>query len=242
MTAISQLVTRLRRRLEEEGGFTLIELLVAMSLLTIVMVIFLSALLGAQTTISRASARSASNDQARLAVEELDREIRSGNVLYDPSNCPPPPVTPTGPPTCDVVNGITPGMSLLVYTQTNANSRNPGNQCVQWRITPVDSTGVSQLQRRDWSVNWQTDGIVDGWRDIADDIVNRQPPGGGTQQAAFALDPALAYGGRVVEITLLTNGDPANSESQTVTTETEVTGRNTEYGYPSNICSTIPPY
>ena len=128
-------------------------------------------------------------------MQELDREIRSGNVLYDPANCPPPPVDPSGGPTCDPAEGITANMTLLIYTQTNANSRNPGNQCVQWRISP-----------------------------------------------AFTLDPTSAFGSWVVGVTILTNGDPANGESPTVTNTTELTGRNTEYGYPSNICTTIPPY
>lgn len=235
-------VCLLRRRLKSEAGFTLVEMLIAMSLLTVVMVVFLGALFTSQTTVARSTARSTSNDQARLALQELDKEIRSGNVLYDPANCPPPPVNPSGGPTCYVSEGITQNMSLLVYTQTNANSRNPGNQCVQWRITPPDSSSLSQLQRRAWSVNWQTDGIVLGWRDIADNVVNRQPPGGGPATPAFSLDPANAFGGRVVQVTILTNGDPANIESPTVTDTVEITGRNTEYGYPSNICTTIPPY
>jgi prepilin-type N-terminal cleavage/methylation domain-containing protein len=235
------LILSIRRRLRSQAGFTLVEMLIAMSLLTIVMVVFLSALVTSQTTVNRSTVRSISNDQSRLAIQELDKEIRSGNVLYDPANCPPPPVDPSGPPTCDPAQGITQNMTLLIYTQTNANSRNPGNQCVQWRITPV-SGGLSQLQRRAWSVNWQTDSIVFGWRDVAVNVVNRQPPGTGTAVPAFALDPAAAYGSRVVQVTILTNGDPNNTQSSTVTNTTELTGRNTEYGYPSNICTTIPPY
>jgi hypothetical protein len=151
-------------------------------------------------------------------------------------------VDPAGPPTCDPAEGITQNMTLLIYTQTNANSRNPGNQCVQWRITPVSTDGLSQLQRRAGSVNWQTDSIVFGWRDIAVNVGNRQPPGSGTAVSAFSLDPEAAYGSRVVKVTILTNGDPNNAQSSTVTNTTVLTGRNTESGYPSNICTTIPPY
>jgi prepilin-type N-terminal cleavage/methylation domain-containing protein len=238
---MAQIIRLLRSRVKSEAGFTLVEMLIAMSLLTIVMVVFLSALFASQTTVNRSTARSTSNDQARLALQELDKEVRSGNVLYDPSNCPPPPVSPGGPPTCFPSDGITQNMSLLVYTQTNANSRNPGNQCVQWRITQPDANGLSELQRRAWSVNWQSDGFVFGWRDVADNIVNRQPPAG-SATAAFTLDPAASFGSRVVQVTILTNGDPANTESPTVTNTAAITGRNTEYGYPSNICTTIPPY
>ena len=233
---------RIRPAVRTQAGFTLLELLIAMMILMIVTGIFVPSLIQAQSTISRSSARSISNDQARLAIEELDKEIRSGNVLYNPSACPPPPGNPNGPPTCDAANGITANMSLLIYTQTNANTRNPGNQCVQWRINAVDATGVSRLDRRSWSVNWQTDGIVSAWRDVADNVVNRQPPGGGAAVNAFSLDSTPSYGSRAVQITILTNGDPKNSQSRTVTTSTEITGRNTEYGYPSNICTTIPAY
>src|SRR6476620_2825080 len=119
---IAAALTRVRRRLRSQAGFTLLEMLIAMSLLTIVVVIFLSALATSQTTVNRSTARSVSNDQSRLAMQELDREIRSGNVLYDPANCPPPPVDPLGGPTCDPAEGITGNMTLLIYTQTNANS------------------------------------------------------------------------------------------------------------------------
>jgi hypothetical protein len=147
-----------------------------------------------QTTVNRSTPeRVSSTDQSRLALEELDKEIRSGNVLYDPANCPPPPVDPSGGPTCDPAEGITGNMTLLIYTQTNANSRNPGNECVQWRISAVSADGLSQLQRRAWSVNWQNDGILYGWRIVADNVVNRQPPDGSSAVPAFTLDPTSAF-------------------------------------------------
>src|SRR5207253_5872781 len=125
-----------RRRLRLESGMTLAELMVTMSVLSVVLAMFLTILISVQNAVGRESDRSQSNDQARLAVEELDKEIRSGNVLYDPSLA--------GKAwSDDAANSIYPGMSLLVYTQTNAVTRNPGNRCVQWRI----NNGV--LQRRD---------------------------------------------------------------------------------------------
>jgi len=57
-----------------------------------------------------------------------------------------------------------------------------------------------------------------------------------------ALDATAAFGNRSVQITILTNGNPSDRTSATVRTVTEITGRNTEYGYPSNICTTIPSY
>src|SRR5213082_2833490 len=101
--------------------------------------------------------------------------MRHGRIRTTPA----PSVTSGTSPSRDYTGGITQNITFLVCTQTNANTRNPGNQCVQWRITPVDSLGLSRLERRSWSVNWQNDGIVSDWRDIADNVVNRQPPEGG---------------------------------------------------------------
>jgi type II secretory pathway component PulJ len=206
-----------RRCARDESGWTILEIVVTMLMFSIVTVIFMSVLASVQGTVNRLSGRSASNDQARLAVEELDREIRSGNVLYDPAL------------ENDAGHGVYAGYSLRIYTQTNAESRSPGNQCVQWRV--IDQ----QLQRRAWSVNWRTDGIVTDWRLVAEKIMNQSQG-----VAAFTLDSFASYGNRIVNITILAQG--ASSSGQTVRISEAVTGRNTEYGYPNNICTDIPPY
>jgi prepilin-type N-terminal cleavage/methylation domain-containing protein len=217
----------LRRRLRSEEGMTLMELMIGMLILSIVLAIFGTVLSGVQRAVNRQSDRSSSNDQARLAVEELDKEIRSGNVLYDPSL--------VGQPwSDDPANGIYPNMSLLVYTQTNAVTRNPGNKCVQWRIVN------GELQRRDWATTWQVDGNVSSWRVVADHIVNQPNPPTPPTVKAFQLDPDPNKGGRTIIVTILVNQNAVSG--QTVRIQQSLTGRNTEYGYPSNICSTIPPY
>jgi len=191
----------------------------------VVMVVFLSVMASVQRAVARDTGRSLSNDQARLAVEELDREIRSGNVLYDPTL------------ENDPANQVYPNMSLRIYTQTNAETRNPGNQCVQWRILPAGSPlGSDELQRRDWSVNWQTDGIVSTWRNVADNIVNNDAP----TTPAFVQDLSPGFGGRIINITIVANANAASGRN--VVIRDSITGRNTEYGYPNNICSVIPPY
>ena len=186
------------------------------------MAIFIPMLSSVQDAFQRQSDRSANNDQARLAVEEIDREIRSGNVLYDPAL------------ENDPSNSIYPGMSLRVYTQTNASTRTPGNQCVQWRV----ASGV--LQKRSWSITWQVDGIVSAWRSIADHIVNQPTPPTPPTTPLFRIDPDPAKGGRTIVVTLQENQNPVSG--RTVVIQEAVTGRNTEYGYPNNVCSTIPPY
>jgi type II secretory pathway pseudopilin PulG len=197
---------------------TLIELMVSMAILSAALVIFLGTLASIQVAVDRQGNRSINNDQARLAAEQLDHEVRSGNLLYDPAL------------ENDPANGIYPGMSLRIYTQVNANVREPGNQCVQWRILN------SQLQERRWGIDWRNDPTtVTHWTVVAHGIVNQQvsPP-----TPAFAQDPTK--GGRTIIISFLVSANP--DAGTNVLIKESVTGRNTEYGYPSNVCADIPPY
>jgi prepilin-type N-terminal cleavage/methylation domain-containing protein len=236
-------MNRFLGRLRGEDGFTLLELIVATAILGVVMVIFTAVLASVQTAVGRETDRSASNDQARLAVEQLDREVRSANVLYDPA------LEGTQPGhTTDCLNWNTcPGMSLRVYTQSNAGQHNPGNRCVQWRITTAQQQNVNDtawlpevLQRRDWAVNWRDDPgtLVDGWRTVASDIKNRTLS---PTVVAFTRDESNAkYGKRILKIVIMAN-DSAGA-GQPVEVDASISGRDTEYGYPQTICDDIPPY
>jgi hypothetical protein len=129
-------------------------------------------------------------------------------------------------------------MNLIVYTQTNATTRNPGNRCVQWRISGTF------LERRDWRTDWRTasgSNAVSDWRVVAEDVVNRAPPETpSTPVPAFVLDTSqVAYGNRIMAVTILSNEHP--STGKTVRITSSVTARNTEFGYPSSVCSDIPP-
>ena len=201
---------------------TLIELTISMALLSIAAIVFLSTLVFVQRAVSRQGARSVTNDQARLALEEMDHEIRSGNLLYNPAL------------ENDPANGIYAGMSLRIYTQTNANIRTPGNQCVQWRI--LNKT----LWKRNWATNWRDDPatLVTDWTIVAEGIQNQSVT---PQVSAFALDADPTKGGRVIVVSLLVNASTGTGSSN-VLLQQSVTGRNTEYGYPSQVCADIPPY
>jgi len=199
---------RRRRRRGDESGVTLVELLVSMSLLGIVLPIFLGVLVSAQSGLVKQADRSQTNDQVRQAVEEIDREVRSGNVLFNPANENPP------------------YMSLRVYTQANAPSREtgglPGERCVQWRISG------GQLQRRDWPLNTTT---ASSWRIIADHVVNT------SSTPAFTLaDPTTK---RVLNIAIVVN--QSSKHGSNVEVDDSVEGRNTVYSYPASLtCTPIP--
>ncbi len=202
----------LRLRLHEEAGTSLLELLITITLLSVVSLIFLSIMVSVQQGVERELDRSNDNDQARLAIEELDRELRSGNVLYDPASEPAP---------------FAPNYSLRVYTQTNANTRNPGNRCVQWRIQD------EELQRRDWA-STNPAGTASGWRVVAENVVNVA-----LATPAFVLDTDPSKGGRLINVTIVTQ--TSGRSGNPVRIEASIGGRNTSYGYPVNVCGTIPP-
>src|SRR6266576_1282815 len=77
-------LSSLRRR-RDEKGMTLVEVLVTVTLLGIVSVIFTGFLFSIQNTDMREQNRSQSNDEARSAAEQIARQVRSGNLFYDPA-------------------------------------------------------------------------------------------------------------------------------------------------------------
>lgn len=200
-------------RCREERGMTLVELLVAMFVLSIVTAIFGSTLASVQSAVVREDRYSQANDQARLAMEQLDREIRSGNVLYNPG---------------DPLTGYVPYYYVRIYTQANAPTRG-GYVCSMWQI----DTNQQLLTER-WSPA-NPNGTTTGWLVVATGVVNRA-----LSEPAFQLDPDLMKGNRTLNVTLAVNADLTHSPTQTVRLNAAITGRNTSYGYPVSVCSTLP--
>jgi hypothetical protein len=69
------------------------------------------------------------------------------------------------------------------------------------------------------------------WRVVAEGVVNRD-----TDTPAFALDPA----GRTVTVTIEANADLDHDPTATQSFTASLTGRNTSFGYPSNVCQDLP--
>jgi hypothetical protein len=196
------------------------ELVVTCSLLLVATAIFGQLLLSTQSAVSREVDRSSTNDASKLATFEIERQVRSGNLLYDPAL------------DNDAAHGIVPGMSLRVYTQANASTSAYPNRCVQWRIDE------DRLDVREWSPAWAQDGYVTGWRTVTEGVVNRSVL---PQVPAFTLDTSQAvYGSRLLKIVLVTNTNDAAGPALRV--ESSVTGRNTGFGFPATVCADIPPY
>jgi type II secretory pathway component PulJ len=199
----------LKRRLADDRGWSIVELAVVVALLSIVGAALVAILHASQTNLQRETARTVSNDEVRLAVEAFDREVRSGNVVYNP--------------TTEVYSAgdVAAGMSFRVYSQTNGDPR-----CVQWRIT----TG-GELQRRTWPAyfdptNSAQVAAVSGWRIVASNITNRADG-----IAAFSRPSS-----NIVDIRLRANNDA--TKGSTVEVNESVSGRNT-LRFPSGTASEV---
>ena len=198
-------------RLRREEGMTITEVTVVLAMLLIVLGAFLTVLDSVNRGVVAQQERSEMNDEARLAMERLDREVRSGNVLYDPAA------------------EVPANYSLRIYTQANATTRTPSFVCVQWKIED------RELLRRSWPPG--NPGAVSEWLLVADEIVNRELTPG---VPAFALDPDPAKNGRTVDVTFMVDTDPDDATNRTVRIQTSLTGRNTSFGYAGDACSPIP--
>ena len=190
---------------------TLVEVLVSMTIFAVVLTLAYAALISVSRQTADTTARSDAVDEARLGLAHMDRQIRSGNVLYDPAQ--------------EAALGFP--MSMRIYTQANAE-----NKCVQWQITD----GV--LQMRSWSPDWPAAGSTKtDWQVIARDVVN--DPSDPADRPFVLTSGVTSYAPRSVDVLLRVVSPKARGGLVEVTTS--LTGRNTIYGYDSNICDTIPP-
>lgn len=214
------------RTRDKESGFSLIELLVAMSLFGGIMVAILSVLLTVQRDTVRVADRESAVTASRQAVAQIDRQVRSGNVLFAPGN--ELQGLPNGTVGCTSPGDPNLGNCMRIYTQSNGAER-----CVQWQVVPDPAApGTSKLQTRSWSPTWSTDGIKSGWS-----VVSR-----GLSPAAavkpFALQGgSTAYNSRLLDIRIQVLV-PKTTKTQDV--ETSLHGRNTFYGYDPNTCNPVP--
>lgn len=192
-----------------QDGYTIVELVVTVFLSGLVLALLASIVSSTQDNLGREISRNESNDQIRLAAQTLDRQIRSGNVVYDPN-------------VESFASGdVAPGMSVRIFTQANAPSA--GERCVQWRIT-----SDRRLQQRSWTVNWFSDPaqLVTPWRTVATGIQNRVDG-----VAAFTRTSAS-----ILDVYLRVNADPTSKKGRTVEVRQSVSGRNTVFTSVSQPC------
>jgi prepilin-type N-terminal cleavage/methylation domain-containing protein len=205
-----------RTRPSAEAGFTLSELIVAMAIMSIVLLVFTTTFSSIQRAVSEEQVRSVNNDNVRLALENLDRLVRSGNVLNDPS------LTDT-----DCKSTGSSHQCLLAYTQANGTTAQPA-RCIQWRVQGTN------LQTRYWlPVPASKAATVTNWRNVADGILNLQTS---PVTETFTLDPDPLKQDRSVEMLFLVGTSTDGLEGPVARIEASLTARNTSYGYLADAC------
>ena len=70
----------------QDGGFTLIEMLVAMMLLGALGTVFMTTVLGAQKSAGATSSSQDLNEEARLALNRMARELRQATAITSVQN------------------------------------------------------------------------------------------------------------------------------------------------------------
>jgi prepilin-type N-terminal cleavage/methylation domain-containing protein len=195
-----------------EDGFTLGELVVASAILSIVLLVFTTTLATIQRSVGEQQIRSTNNDNVRLALENLDRLVRSGNVLIDPS------VVNTD---CKATGSAY--QCLLAYSQANGTTALPA-RCIQWRVEGTT------LQTRWWEPGEKAT-TTTVWREVATGIQNLQTT---PVTQTFRLDPDPLKQGRSVEVLFIVGTGGVDGPLARV--EASLTARNTSYGYLSSAC------
>lgn len=192
---------------------TLPEVLVAMSILGVVLLIFTSTLASVQGVVVREHTRSELNNQARLALQSIDRNVRSGNLLYDPAS-------EVGN---DPYDAAASGYLFRIYTQAKHQPIDEP-RCALWLIDDQQ-----QLKYRWWPA--LDPAAASEWRIVVDGVVNRD-----LATPAFTLDPDA----RTITVNFLINANLGNDPNATQEFEASLTGRNTSFGYPVNVCEDLP--
>src|SRR5690625_4609881 len=108
---------RFQRDEDDEAGYTLVEALVVMMIFGIVFAIIMGVLIQVSYSAADNMTRVSQVRNAELGLMQIDRQVRSGNVILDPTN------------ESESNSGVEPGSSLRVFTQTDGV-----HQCVQWRV------------------------------------------------------------------------------------------------------------
>jgi len=211
---------RSRREGQSEAGFTLVEMLVSMLVFGIVISLAMAAVIDVMKYSNKVQSTADATSELRQALQVIDRQVRSGNVLFSPAN-------ETSPSTCTAV-GASGGTCMRIYTQANGPQR-----CVQWKVVTDPSDGTRKiLQTRSWAQDWQTSGDVSDWRTVASGLVN------GTTQYPFTLQGAdSSYSSRLLDLDFLAQRNESGAPTEL---KTSLSGRNTFYGYDAGICSVAP--
>lgn len=224
---------RSRRRATGDDGMSLTELLISMTIFSIVMAIVMSVMI-TLTNMSRDSvARVQAIQEARLGISQIDRQVRSGNVIMDPAD--------EDPDNADVP----PYFSMRIHTQANGVAT-----CAQWRVIDHDEDKYGDLEFRTWTPGLPL--TVTSWSPVAHNLVAMDvapeseadiDPDDPETWPPFWVNPEASGNteAQSVSITLRLKDPGEHNDSKPTSISTTVTGRNTVFSVPSTACSPVPP-
>jgi len=164
-------------------------------------------------------------EQARIGLSQIDRQMRSGNLILNPS--------------LDGVeqSGVPQYYSVRIFTQEGGIDK-----CVQWRVIYYDTSGFGQLEFRQWDP--ASTASATNWSRVASNVTK---PVGAFSTAdpetwpPFWVDASgAASDAQSIRITLRMGDPGAESNAKPQVLTTTVTGRNTVFGYSPLTCSTVP--
>jgi hypothetical protein len=129
----------------------LAELAVVMLISGIVAVLAARFVISFSQDAGAATATAGGVDSVRMALDGLERQVRSGDALYLEA--------PDG--TCAAYGSG--GNCLRVATEVDGTT-----SCVQYQVIPDPAAnGTYRLRTRAYSLNWASGGVVGAWRQVA---------------------------------------------------------------------------
>ncbi|WP_084126580.1 prepilin-type N-terminal cleavage/methylation domain-containing protein [Demequina sp. NBRC 110054] len=220
------------KRRPDDAGLTLTELLISMAIFGVLMAIVFTALISVTYMSKDTLGQVRAIEEARLGVSQIDRQIRSGNVILDPAS------------ESVATSGVGAFFSMRINTQEDGD-----DMCVQWRVIDSDGDGFGDLQFRKWEPG--NTGSVTDWGVVARNLVEMDvsptseadiDPDDPTTWPPFWVDTTntSTTTAQFVRVTLRLKDPDARDSAKAVSVSTVVTGRNSVIGYPESKCQAYP--
>jgi type II secretory pathway pseudopilin PulG len=197
----------------DDRGMVLAELAVVILISGIVAALAARFVISFSTDAGAATATAGRVDSVRLALDGLERQVRSGDALYiEP---------PDG--TCAAYGSG--GNCVRVATEADGTT-----SCVQYQLIPDPAgAGSYRLRTRVYSLNWASGGSVGAWRQVANALA---PP----TAAAPPFSLAQQSGGGSQVLTVQFTAPAATAGSAPINLVATFAPRNALYGS-STACS-----
>jgi hypothetical protein len=158
----------------DDRGTTVAELAVVMAVSTIVLALAVQFVISIARDADTATVAGNRVDSVRLALDGVERQVRSGDVLYLES---------AGVPCHPYGSG---GNCLRVATEVDGTT-----SCVQLQLVPgAADDGSYDLRTRRYSATWASDGAVGSWRQVANGLApptSTTPPFTVAQQSGVGV-------------------------------------------------------